>query len=107
MLKVKLIEYWEKFKKRKYLYTSIIFVVWVGLLDRNSLLSQIRPNRELRELTLQKDYYIKEIDSNKTRLRELQTSNEDLEKFAREQYLMKKKGEEVFVIIEEDSLKEE
>jgi hypothetical protein len=34
------------------------------------------------------------------RLGELKTSSKNLEKFAREQFLMKKKNEDIFVIIE-------
>jgi len=34
------------------------------------------------------------------RLKELRTSSKNLEKFAREQFLMKRKNEDIFLIIE-------
>ena len=49
----------------------------------------------------QKLYYIEKIKTDSARLYQLKTDNENLEKFAREQYLMKKDDEEVFVIVEE------
>ena len=35
-------------------------------------------------------------------MKNLKTNNENLEKFAREQYLMKKDNEDIFIIVEED-----
>ena len=40
------------------------------------------------------------IKKDKQRLTELKTNKENLEKFAREQYFMKKKDEVIYVIIE-------
>ena len=49
----------------------------------------------------QKQYYFEKIKADSARLYQLRTDNENLEKFAREQYLMKRDDEEVFVIVEE------
>ena len=49
----------------------------------------------------QKIYYIEKISHDSARLNELRTDAENLEKFAREQYLMKKDNEEIFVIVDE------
>jgi hypothetical protein len=58
--------------------------------------------RTLRELEAEKNFYLKKYEQDSKRLKELRTDNENLEKFAREQYLMKKENEDVFVIVEED-----
>ena len=42
------------------------------------------------------------IKKDKNRIHELKTNRDNLEKFAREQYLMKKKNEDIFIIIEEE-----
>jgi len=51
---------------------------------------------------LEKEYkfYQDEIKSNKTKKFELQSSNANLEKFAREHYFMKKENEDIFIIKE-------
>ena len=42
----------------------------------------------------------KKIETDIQRTKELETDDDNLEKFAREQYLMKKSDEDVFVIVE-------
>lgn len=49
----------------------------------------------------QKEYYETRIEQDSRKLNELKTNRENLEKFAREQYYMKKPDEEIFVIVEE------
>lgn len=39
------------------------------------------------------------VDEDRRKLEELRTSNANLEKFAREQYLMKKADEDLFIIV--------
>jgi len=41
-----------------------------------------------------------EIKTNKQKKNELQSSNENLEKFAREHYYMKRENEDIFIIKE-------
>lgn len=50
----------------------------------------------------EKEYYQSKINDDKRKIKELRTNNENLEKFAREQYLMKKPNEEIFIIDEND-----
>ncbi|MBN2485063.1 MAG: septum formation inhibitor [Bacteroidales bacterium] len=87
--------------RNKYISASLIFVVWVGLFDENNLIERFKLIRQLRRLENDKEYYLKQIEKDAARLKELQTNNENLEKFAREQYLMHRKNEEVFVIVRE------
>ena len=55
---------------------------------------------EIRQLKTDREYYMEQIGNDSTRLHELTTDKENLEKYAREQFLMKKKNEDVFVVIE-------
>jgi cell division protein FtsB len=55
--------------------------------------------QKLRSLETEKKYYINEIAQNKKDLLELRTNPANLEKFAREKYLMKKENEDIFVIV--------
>jgi len=88
--------------RNKYLVTILLFALWVSFFDRNNLVDRYRLVREVHQLEQDKDYYIERIREDSSRLNELRTSPENLEKFAREQYLMKKDNEDIFVIVEEE-----
>jgi cell division protein DivIC len=87
------------FLRNKYLLTIIIFVVWVALLDSNNLVTRFREMSELRKLKIDREYYIKRIEEDKQKLHELKTDNQNLEKFAREQYRMKRPDEDLYIIL--------
>lgn len=87
------------FLRNKYTLTLVIFVVWLLLLDTNNLIERYRQMRDLRELKIQKEYYIKKIEEDRRKLNELKTDNKNLEKFAREQYKMKRKDEDLYIIL--------
>lgn len=87
--------------KNKYIIASFLFVIWVAFFDQNNLVERMQNRKELRQLEEDKIYYQEKIKENAERLKELKTDNDNLEKFAREQYLMKKENEDVFVIVEE------
>lgn len=70
--------------------------------DQNNLVDRFRMGHEIRELEADRLYYLEQIEIDSTRLHELTTDKENLEKFAREQYYMKKSNEDVYVIIEDD-----
>jgi cell division protein FtsB len=90
----------------KYFIVSICFVAWMLFFDRNDLLSQYEYRSQLNKFKEEKAFYIAEIEKVKTDLNELTTNKEQLEKFAREKYLMKKENEDVYVIIREKSEKD-
>lgn len=88
--------------RNKYVLTLSIFVVWMLFFDQNNLVDRIAMKKEIRQLQTDKLYYQEQIEKDSTRLLELTTNRENLEKYAREQFLMKKKNEDVFVIIDGD-----
>lgn len=90
-----------KWLKNKFVVAAIIFTVWICFLDENNLLERFQNLKELRQLKADKEYYQEKIEVDSKRLNELKTDNDNLEKFAREQYLMKKDNEDVFVIVKE------
>jgi len=87
------------FLRNKYLLTIIIFVVWVTLLDSNNLIARYKEMRELHKLKIDREYYLKRVEEDKRKLHELKTDNKNLEKFAREQYRMKKPDEDLYIIL--------
>ena len=89
--------------RNKFLIAGAAFVVWLGFLDRNNLLSQYQLQSEVNKLESQKEFFRTEIDQTREEQRELLSSPEKLEKFAREQYLMKKDNEDLFIIKDENA----
>jgi cell division protein DivIC len=87
--------------KNKFVLAFLVFVVWVGVFDENNLLERRNLLRELKQLGNDKEYYLEQIKIDAARLRELKTNNQNLEKYAREQYLMHRNEEDVFVIVKE------
>ncbi len=90
------------FLRNKFVLTSVIFVLWMTFFDQNNLLERRKSTREFRQRSEEKEYYQKKIEEDRKRIRELKTNNDNLEKFAREQYLMKKDNEDIFVIVDEN-----
>lgn len=89
---------WYEPLKNKYLIVSVFFLVWVGFFDQNNLIDRFRYLREVRQLEEARTYYNKQIREVNAKLYELNHQKQDLEKFAREEHLMKKDNEDVFVI---------
>ena len=87
--------------KNKFAIATAVFAVWVMFLDQNNLINLMSNRATLRDMEKQKEYYAKKIETDIQRTKELVSDEENLEKFAREQYLMKKPNEDVFIIIEE------
>jgi cell division protein DivIC len=85
--------------RNKYLLTIIIFLIWLLLFDSNNLIARYKEMRELRKLKTDREYYLKRIEADRRKLLELKTDNHNLEKFAREQYFMKKSDEDLYIIL--------
>jgi cell division protein DivIC len=86
--------------RNKYVLTTLGFLVWMLLFDQNNLIDRKKSTSEFDLLNEEKAYYLQKIDEDKRRINELKTNTENLEKFAREQYLMKKDNEDIFVIVD-------
>lgn len=87
------------FLRNKYFLTLTVFIVWISLLDTNNLAERFGQMKELKKLQTDKEYYTKKIEEDKRKLKELKTDNHNLEKFAREQFKMKKKDEDLFIVL--------
>ena len=92
-----------KFLSNRYVIITLLFVIWMLFFDENSFLNQHELNNEIDKLEKATDYYKKEIDHDKKIIKNLENTD-SLERFAREQYRMKKKNEDIY-IIEFDTLK--
>lgn len=85
-----------------YLLTGVAFLGWMLLLDANDLGKQFDIYRKWKDLVNEKQYYLDNIEVVKKDRAELMSSPALLEKFAREKYLMKRPGEDVFLLVPEE-----
>ncbi|MCH7406204.1 FtsB family cell division protein [Belliella aquatica] len=90
-----------KYTKNFYFVFTALFVLWMIFIDSNDIFSQFKLSTKVRELENQKEYLLERKAKIKQDREELMSNYELLEKFARERYLMKKKTEDLYVIIPE------
>ena len=84
----------------KYFLTTVAFVVWMVFFDSNNLITRNRLQEKLDALNVEKSFYMQEIKKDSTLTHQLLSDSAQLEKFARERYLMKKEREDVFLVID-------
>lgn len=82
----------------------IPFIIWMLFFDENSYLIHRKFNNEIEDLESTISFYEDKIAKDKETIKKLQDSLE-LERFAREKYLMKKENEDIY-IIEFDTIKD-
>ena len=105
---------WKYLRKKRwfgivsniYVLVLTIFTVWMIFFDTNSLMIHLELRREIDKLEKQQEFLREEIARDKEIIEKLSDPKE-LEKFAREQYYLKRQGEEIYLIEYEDSLKED
>ena len=89
-----------RFFLNKYFLTALAFIVWLVFFDSNNILNGLKVKDKLNDLKKQKQFYMNEIKQDSILTRKLLSDTIELEKFARERYLMKKDNEDVYLIID-------
>ena len=84
-----------------YWLVTIAFLIVTLTVGDSSLYKRYTYDEKIRSLEREIEHYQKEIEVNSKKLNDLHTDKEGLERFAREEYLMKRANEDIF-IIEED-----
>ncbi len=92
-----------KFLSNRYVLITLLFLIWMVFFDENSWLNHRELNKEVDKLEKSTKYYEKEINHDQKIIKNLQHPD-SLERFAREEYRMKKKKEDIY-IIEFDTIK--
>ncbi len=93
------------FATNKYALAIVLFIVWMCFFDQRDLFNTIDQKRTLNDLLAKKHYYEKEIATAQQELTDLQNNSTALERFAREKYLMKRDGEDIFIIEDTNQIK--
>jgi cell division protein FtsB len=84
----------------KYVIVFLAFTVFVTFFDEHNLIQRWKSYQKINQLEEELDFYKEEIKATKLKKNQLQSSKENLEKFAREHYLMHKENEDIFIIKE-------
>jgi cell division protein FtsB len=86
------------FRKYRFFFLALIlFLVLVTFLDKNNLLSSWRLRGEIKELEEQREFYLQKIAEDSLILENLKDPR-FLEQYAREQFYMKRPGEEIYLV---------
>ena len=101
MLKLK--EFYKKIPsvfRNKYFIVGFLFIIWIVFLDENNLvlINQQQSNLEKNQEII--DSLENEISEMEDKLERLNNDQKELEKFARENFLMKKENEDIIIIRE-------
>lgn len=86
--------------KNKFVIATVFFLVWMLFFDHNNLFLHVQYKTELNELKQSKQYYQDQIEKTKKDIELIKSNPLWMEKVAREQYLMKRDGEDVFLVRE-------
>jgi tRNA threonylcarbamoyladenosine biosynthesis protein TsaB len=89
------------FLKNKYLLVLVAVLIWFMFFDQNNLIQQYRYSRQLKDFRAEKEYYLQEIARDSVDLDKLKNNPEELERYAREKYLMKRENEDIFIVPED------
>jgi cell division protein DivIC len=100
---LKFLSYIPSFIRNKYLLALTAFTIWMLFFDKNDVFTQRERKRELNALQESKTYYTEEIAKEKKISEELRSNPAAIEKYARENYLMKRDSEDIFIIQSENA----
>lgn len=86
--------------RNKYIITFIVFLVWIFFIDTFDIITQIKMNKEFKQLKEQQEFYKSEVEKDSTIIYNLNNNPEEQERFARERFLMKKDNEDLYIVRE-------
>jgi hypothetical protein len=91
-----------KILKNRYALATLIFLVYLLFVDQYNFRAQYKLLSELNHLKEEKRFYQDELHKDSLTYHTLFSNKENLEKFARERFKMKKENEDIFLIIREE-----
>ena len=90
----------------KYVVVLLFGIIFIGVLDENSLWSHFQYKRRVADLKEEIDVYEKRFDRDQNQIHQLQHNPKAMERIARERYFMKHADEDIFVL-SDDKYQEE
>ena len=89
-----------KWVLNKYTLTIVIAAVWMLFFDSYNVISQHKMQQTVDQLEEDKAYYAREIVKLQAQAERLKTDPHELERIAREKYLMQREDEDIFVFVD-------
>ncbi|MDR1555663.1 MAG: septum formation initiator family protein [Tannerellaceae bacterium] len=95
-------EFYNKYlsKINAYWFVTIVFLALTFTEGESNLYKRYLYDEKIHSLEKEIEQYKNEIEMNRKKLTDLRTNKEGLERFAREEYLMKRPDEDIFIIKE-------
>ena len=96
----KILELFSKIPKalrNKYAMTFCFFLFYMIFLDKYNLFTQFGLQSDIRKLNKDRNYYEQKLEKV---IADKEALSKNIEKFARERYLMHKPNEEVYIIVD-------
>jgi len=84
----------------KYWMVTVLFLAFTFFVGDSNLINRFKYDNRIHFLESEISRVKKEIEENKKKIQELQTDKDGLEQFAREEYLMKREDEDLFIVDE-------
>lgn len=97
--KKKFIKKIKKIFVNRYFFTGIIFILWMTFIDNTSWLVVKNLNQEINKYEEQLIFYKNEFERNDAFYKKLMQNKHEKEKYARENYFMKRRNEEIFILV--------
>mgnify|MGYP006311989709 CR=1 FL=1 len=92
-----------KLLTNKYIIALLVFVAWMTIFDQHNIFSQMKKRAELQRMNEKREYYKNEIMTNDELIKGLLYDRDELERYGREEFLMKRGNEDIFLIIPKDA----
>lgn len=86
----------------KYVLICLIFAIVLTFCGDQSLINRFRRERQISQLEEEIELYEKRLDDTRRSIETLQSGKDELERYARERYLMHEDGEQVYVVESEN-----
>ena len=96
----KIVDFFITYILNKYVIASAVFVFVMFTNEDYNIKTRYANAQKIKKLEAEIRYYQEETTKNKEKLGLLQSDKENLERFAREQFIMKKDSEDVFVVVD-------
>ena len=87
-------------KVNRYMVAFVIFVIAITTVDNSNVFQCRAQGERISKLHSDIARSKQELRTNREKLHNLKTNKEGLEKFAREEYLMKRENEDIFIVEE-------
>lgn len=91
-----------RFLYNKYFLVTLIAGGWLIFFDPYNFIAQNKVANQIEQLERDRVFYEKEIEALDYERDRLMKDSEELERFAREKYLMKKRGEDIFLVVDNE-----